>query len=1296
MKYRNRALALLLSMVMVLTFMPAIAFADAEDEAQAPANEAAAEVETPAEAEAPADVEEPAEAEAPAEAEKPAEAEAPADVEEAAAKEPKAAPAKAPETEAGTRGEQTYTLTFDPNGGYYEEYDDDYNCSYNYSSVTQEYEGGEVWIDADTPLREGYRFLGWAKSENSSDIIDFDAEQYNVTANETFYAQWSENPKVTLDLNGGYFVYYDDNNKPVKVYDTYTLTTSYLWDDQYEVDFHYEPKRVGYEFEGWLCDDGSTVYDLNDYTITEAATFTAQWARNDEQFIVTFNAVDGTFDDGSHTKEIAVWQNDGEAWLDSDYYYEPSKAGYVLSYWTDPSGKTFDDDDFEEGFYIKKDTTFTAHYETAFKLTFKPDKDDDSKKFVNNDGEVLSEYVTYVRKSSYLGMTPDFYSEDGTESVIGWTDKNGNTAEEGEYKITADTVLYAVWGKRVKVILHGNGGLFDNEEETREDLISENSSFEYAADFTEGGIQIAPINKTQPHLEGSIFTGWYTDEACNNLFTQKEATEEYISTLENNNYTLDLYAGFTQDYSTVTIYADGGYFLNPPEDDEYADVNPMKLVDGTAINLGQEVNKQNEYGENLRVAHVYSDAEHTSEVELTADGYYVVNGDADLYIEWGEELPEVDLDLDGEFSDFYLDGNLELYADVDYYDDEKMNKSAIIKVYDTTNGGGDLDTLTPITVLTDSKYIAWEDDTITLYGPEIEKALKGLSVDMENITLGVYAEISAKTGESLATDDYIAFPKVAYYDYKFEDVFEDYNEELEKTFPAKDNKFEILLGGGKYIDFTQGGVQYSSEYPEGSWFNYKITGITSSKTGVVKVLKSEDGYELVPVSLGTANIKVSYYNKNIKAQDTVTYTATVVNSKYYVWFEGKAHNDDDDEMFVLRAVPGGSAVFKAKGSRVDVNGAHTDGITYNWSFVDEEAGDFATISADGSSATVTVNENVDLDNEALREGIKVKVEVVADEDGQVKASETALLRIVSEYYEIANLPEVDPWMRRGETVEFNPEVRHFSPETRTLPGGYEVSSKPVTLSFPEDREDFDPVQSIKITANGEEVHSGTEVSGAFTLERTADPYTYLELIVNTGSSDDDEDDEDYGAGYCIIDLDDILNMKYVKVGGIKAQTYTGKARKPVPTYVYGTTVRFDEIDADRSEGDYTISYKNNTKVGKASITLTGHNRFYGTKTIYFDINPKKAVISGATPGKGKLTVKAKTKVSSTGGTTYQIWYKAKGSSSWKKKSTTKQTYVIKSLKKGKKYYVKIRAIKKVGSKIYYGSWSTTKTTGKIK
>ena len=143
MKYRNRALALLLSMVMVLTFMPAIAFADAEDEAQAPANEAAAEVETPAEAEAPADVEEPAEAEAPAEAEKPAEAEAPAAVEEAAAKEPKAAQTRgSDEGDSWYIGTDEYTeVTYDP------ETDDtvtleaevvnadDYNLSYKWVSV---------------------------------------------------------------------------------------------------------------------------------------------------------------------------------------------------------------------------------------------------------------------------------------------------------------------------------------------------------------------------------------------------------------------------------------------------------------------------------------------------------------------------------------------------------------------------------------------------------------------------------------------------------------------------------------------------------------------------------------------------------------------------------------------------------------------------------------------------------------------------------------------------------------------------------------------------------------------------------------------------------------------------------------------------------------------------------------------------------------------------------------------------------------------------------------------------------
>ena len=63
---------------------------------------------------------------------------------------------------------------------------------------------------------------------------------------------------------------------------------------------------------------------------------------------------------------------------------------------------------------------------------------------------------------------------------------------------------------------------------------------------------------------------------------------------------------------------------------------------------------------------------------------------------------------------------------------------------------------------------------------------------------------------------------------------------------------------------------------------------------------------------------------------------------------------------------------------------------------------------------------------------------------------------------------------------------------------------------------------------------------------------------------------------------------------------------------------------------------------------------------------------------------------------YQIRYRAKGTSKWKTRKTRKQTLTIKKLKKGKKYQVGIRACKTVGKTTYYGAWSKTKTTGKIK
>lgn len=67
--------------------------------------------------------------------------------------------------------------------------------------------------------------------------------------------------------------------------------------------------------------------------------------------------------------------------------------------------------------------------------------------------------------------------------------------------------------------------------------------------------------------------------------------------------------------------------------------------------------------------------------------------------------------------------------------------------------------------------------------------------------------------------------------------------------------------------------------------------------------------------------------------------------------------------------------------------------------------------------------------------------------------------------------------------------------------------------------------------------------------------------------------------------------------------YTGSAIAPVPTVKIGNTTL-------ASGTDYTVSYKNNTNVGTATVTITGKGNYSGGKSITFKITAKS--ISGAT------------------------------------------------------------------------------------
>ena len=165
----------------------------------------------------------------------------------------------------------------------------------------------------------------------------------------------------------------------------------------------------------------------------------------------------------------------------------------------------------------------------------------------------------------------------------------------------------------------------------------------------------------------------------------------------------------------------------------------------------------------------------------------------------------------------------------------------------------------------------------------------------------------------------------------------------------------------------------------------------------------------------------------------------------------------------------------------------------------------------------------------------------------------------------------------------------------------------------------------------------------------------------------------------------VIDISNYQVSMKTSVVYTGKAVKPA--------VRVSGLP----NGAYKVSYSKNTKVGTAGLTIEANAPEYkGTITRSFKIVPKKAVIAKTNTGKRKLTVKTKTTVAKTGGTTYQIRYRVKGESKWKTLKTKKQSLTIKKLKKGKRYQVKVRACRSVDGKTYYGAWSKVQTTKKIK
>ena len=165
-----------------------------------------------------------------------------------------------------------------------------------------------------------------------------------------------------------------------------------------------------------------------------------------------------------------------------------------------------------------------------------------------------------------------------------------------------------------------------------------------------------------------------------------------------------------------------------------------------------------------------------------------------------------------------------------------------------------------------------------------------------------------------------------------------------------------------------------------------------------------------------------------------------------------------------------------------------------------------------------------------------------------------------------------------------------------------------------------------------------------------------------------------------------IKITWKKVAGatgyvIKRQAGSGEW-KTVKTVSGGNVVTYTDAYANTNGTKYTYRV-----YAKAA---TGTSNLYVASVCYKVLRP--AIKSVTNSASKKMTVKWAKNAKANG---YKLQYSLKsnfsGAKTWDSKKNSVISWTQGGLTKGKKYYVRMRTYKKVGSKMYYSTWSPTKT-----
>ena len=426
----------------------------------------------------------------------------------------------------------SYNITFNAEGGYFEEWDDEQGDNVQLASKTITVdEGRHYYMGSYKPsvAPEGKVFSTW--TTEGDELVDPDG-MYVAEGDIEYFAVWEDGVTITYDAGeDGYYPvnpHWDDDGNEIYDHAQTRTETVQKNSESYFSEYIERPSTdTDKIFMGWsLTEGGSLIVDEypDGYTLTEDLTVYAVWA---EPCRITFDAGQYGF------FEEWVWNEETEVEETQPVATRTLTVGkgtrYCMAEATSPNPNddskkfigwslTSDGDPLFDDYYtITEDTSFFAVWADPCTITFDAGQYGHFELFEFNEETGEEDIFTSATQTLTFGKggrfswndAPAPVQVDDSKMLIGWSlTSDGEPLSDDYYTITEDTTFYVVWADPCVITWDANGGYFT-------DWIEEEGNYTETqipsrTDRIGKGVKVVFENVGTPYPpdEESEFLGW--------------------------------------------------------------------------------------------------------------------------------------------------------------------------------------------------------------------------------------------------------------------------------------------------------------------------------------------------------------------------------------------------------------------------------------------------------------------------------------------------------------------------------------------------------------------------------------------------------------------------------------------------------------------------------------------------------------------------------------------------------------------------------------------------------------------